>query len=76
MLRSSRKVPIVAAMAWIESDEDTGYSRFMGAQGLNPRVRDAHSALYEEAMERSSSLSRAEREAIAVVVSRLNGSDY
>ena len=48
----------------------------MRAQGLNPAIRDAHIGLYEEAMERSSSLSRVEREAIAVVVSRLNGSEY
>ncbi len=77
MLRVLRAPPIVrGGMAWIESDEARGYSPFMRAQGVNPAVRDAHIALYEEAMERSSSLARVECEAIAVAVSRINGSDY
>jgi alkylhydroperoxidase family enzyme len=77
MLRVLRAPPIVrGGMAWIESDEARGYSPFMRAQGVNPAVRDAHIALYEEAMERSSSLARVECEVIAVAVSRINGSDY
>ena len=63
-------------MPWIKSDEAAGYSPFMNAQGVNPAVRSAHIALYEEAMERSSSLPRVGCEAIAVAVSRINGSHY
>jgi alkylhydroperoxidase family enzyme len=63
-------------VAWIQSHEAPHHSPLMRAQGVNPAVRDAHIALYEEAMERSSSLARVECEAIAVVVSRINGSGY
>ncbi len=63
-------------MPWIEGDDARGYSPFMRAQGANPRVREAHLALYGAIMEAESPLSRAEREAIAVAVSEANQSDY
>lgn len=43
---------------------------------LNPASLDAHCALYVQSMHKPSPLSRAEREMIGVVVSRLNGCDY
>ena len=63
-------------MPWIETTDDASLSPFMNAQNLDPQVRDAHRRLYEAVMEEASVLSRAEREAIAVVVSELNGSAY
>ncbi len=76
MLRSPRGRRIVGPMAWIESNQEERFSPLMRAQGSNPAVRAAHVKLYAEAMERSSSLARVEREAIAVRVSELNGSAY
>jgi uncharacterized peroxidase-related enzyme len=48
----------------------------VSAQSLNPRVLSASIELYKALMFGPSSLSRAEREMIAVVVSRTNGCFY
>lgn len=62
------------------------YQRYGNADGtvdqvlkvhsINPESLEAHAQLYVQAMHRDSPLSRAEREIIGVVVSRLNGCDY
>lgn len=64
----------------------TIYQRIAGARGgvaeihqvqaLNPRALSAHFELYKAVMFQASPLSRAQREALAVVVSRANGCDY
>lgn len=46
------------------------------AQSLNPRVLAAHFEHYKAIMFQPSPLSRAQREALAVVVSRANGCEY
>lgn len=51
-------------------------SNLMKAQSLNPLVLKRHLNLYDQLMFGHSSLSRAEREAIAVVVSNQNHCDY
>lgn len=75
----------------ISPEEATGelretYSRISGARGLvaevhqvqslNPRAMKAHFELYKSVVFSRSSLSRAAREAIAVVVSAVNGCPY
>lgn len=62
------------------------YKRFANPDGsvddilklhaLNPGSLDAHGALYVQAMHGPSPLSRAEREMIAVAVSRINQCHY
>ena len=75
---------------WIEEQDATGslkesFDRVATEQGvdhilkihsLNPRSLDAHSRLYAHLMRGRSDLSRAEREMIAVVVSKVNGCFY
>lgn len=46
------------------------------AQSLNPAGLDAHRALYAALFQEDNALPRRERELIAVVVSRANGSEY
>ncbi|MCZ6684315.1 MAG: peroxidase-related enzyme [Planctomycetota bacterium] len=48
----------------------------MKVHSLNPESLEAHGALYIQAMHRPSPVTRAEREMIGVVVSRLNRCDY
>ena len=48
----------------------------MKIHSLNPESLEAHGALYVQSMHRPSPLSRAEREILGTVVSRLNGCDY
>jgi uncharacterized peroxidase-related enzyme len=48
----------------------------VAVQGLNPSVMEASLALYQHLMQGPSSLSRAEREMVAVVVSRANDCFY
>lgn len=43
---------------------------------LNPDSLEAHCAVYVQSMHRPSPVSRAEREIVGVVVSRINGCDY
>ena len=43
---------------------------------LNPASLEAHCALYVQSMHTSSPVSRAEREMVGVVVSRINGCEY
>lgn len=43
---------------------------------LNPDSLEAHCALYVQSMHRPSPVSRAEREIVGIVVSRVNGCDY
>lgn len=77
--------------AWIETVGDAEaegelrdfYRRFGGhvdhillAESLNPLVLRAHYDLYRAVMFGPSPLTRAQREMIAVVVSRLNQCDY
>lgn len=80
----------MAWIEWIEEDEATGpleesYQRHRGPHGLdhilkihslNPPSLEHHHQLYEHLMRGPSGLSRAEREMIAVVVSRTNGCRY
>lgn len=48
----------------------------LGVQSLNPEVLRASMGLYFEMMHKASPLSRAQREMIAVVVSRVNECHY
>ena len=75
---------------WIDEDEATGplkdsYERYGTSEGidhilkihsLNPKSLDDHYHLYAHLMRGPSGLSRAEREMIAVVVSKTNGCVY
>jgi uncharacterized peroxidase-related enzyme len=75
---------------WIEEQDATGplkesFDRVATEQGvdhilkihsLNPRSLDDHFRLYAHLMRGHSDLSRAEREMIAVVVSKVNGCFY
>ncbi len=75
---------------WINEDEATGplkdsYQRYGTPRGidhilkihsLNPKSLDDHYQLYAHLMRGPSGLSRAEREMIAVVVSKTNGCVY
>jgi len=78
-------------IATVRPDEATGeldalYRAIAGARGgvadvhqaqsLNPRAMAAHFELYKAIMFQASSLSRRDREAIAVVVSTANGCAY
>jgi len=53
-----------------------GVARIHQAQSLNPRVLATHFELYKALMFQPSPLSRADREAIAVAVSRANSCEY
>lgn len=53
-----------------------GVAQIHQAQSLNPKILAAHFELYKALMFQSSPLSRADREAIAVVVSRANSCEY
>ncbi|MCA1673283.1 MAG: carboxymuconolactone decarboxylase family protein [Actinobacteria bacterium] len=53
-----------------------GVAQIHLAQSLNPRVLAAHFELYKALMFQPSPLSRADREALAVVVSRANACAY
>jgi len=81
----------MAWIATVPPEEATGelaalYQRIAGARGgvadihqvqsLNPRVLAAHFEHYKALMFQPSSLSRAQREALAVAVSRANGCAY
>ena len=75
---------------WIEESDATGslaesYERYGGPTGidhilkihsLNPKSLEDHYRLYTHLMRGPSGLSRAEREMIAVVVSRANDCHY
>ncbi len=75
---------------WVDEDEATGplkdsYERYSTPRGidhilkihsLNPKSLDDHYQLYAHLMRGPSGLSRAEREMIAVVVSKTNGCVY
>ncbi len=75
---------------WIDEDEAAGplkdsYERYGTPRGidhilkihsLNPKSLDDHYRLYAHLMRGPSDLSRAEREMIAVVVSKTNGCVY
>lgn len=75
---------------WIDEDDATGrlkeaYERYRAGQGvdhilkihsLNPRSLEDHYRLYVHLMRGPSGLSRAEREMIAVVVSKTNDCFY
>jgi len=53
-----------------------GVARIHEAQSLNPKVLATHIELYKALMFQASPLSRADREALAVAVSRANSCDY
>lgn len=53
-----------------------GVAAIHQAQSLNPKVLGAHFELYKALMFQPSPLSRADREAIAVAVSRANACEY
>jgi len=53
-----------------------GVDNILAVHSLNPATLRAHADLYHTVMHASGSLSRTERELIAVVVSALNGCHY
>src|SRR5918993_1596318 len=53
-----------------------GVAHIHQAQSLNPKVLATHFELYKAVMFQPSPLSRADREALAVTVSRANGCNY
>ncbi|MBA3887969.1 MAG: carboxymuconolactone decarboxylase family protein [Acidobacteria bacterium] len=53
-----------------------GIAQIHQAQSLNPRALGTHFELYKAVMFQPSPLSRADREALAVAVSRANGCEY
>ncbi len=55
---------------------DGGVDNVVVVHSLNPESLEAHMALYVQAMHRPSPLSRAEREILGCVASRLNGCTY
>jgi len=58
------------------ANPDGTVDNVLQVHSINPESLKAHCALYVQAMHRPSPVSRAEREMIGVVVSRLNGCDY
>ncbi len=80
----------MAWIDWVDGDDATGplaefYKKYAGAHGidhilkihsLNPKALDNHALLYSHIMRGPSKLSRAEREMIAVVVSKANECFY
>jgi len=55
---------------------DGSVDNVLKVHSLNPESLEAHSALYVQSMHKPSPLSRAEREILGTVVSRLNGCTY
>jgi len=55
---------------------DGSVDNVLKTHSLNPASLEAHCLLYVQSMHRPSPLSRAEREMVAVTVSRLNGCNY
>lgn len=53
-----------------------GIAQIHQAQSLNPKALGSHFELYKSIMFQPSPLSRADREALAVAVSRANGCEY
>lgn len=53
-----------------------GVAQIHQAQSLNPRVMAAHFELYKALMFQPSPLSRPDREAMAIAVSRANSCEY
>lgn len=66
----------LAAMYARIADARGGVAAVHQAQSLNPRALAAHFDLYKAILFQASSLSRAHREAIGVVVSRANACEY
>lgn len=58
------------------SNSDGTIANVMRIHSLNPESMRTHFEMYVAAMHHDSPLSRAEREIVAVVVSRLNGCEY
>jgi len=58
------------------ADARGGVAAVHQAQSLNPRALSAHFDLYKAIMFQHSPLTRAQREALAVAVSRANGCEY
>ncbi|MGE3957417.1 MAG: carboxymuconolactone decarboxylase family protein [Vicinamibacterales bacterium] len=58
------------------ADARGGVAAIHQAQSLNPRALAAHFDLYKAILFQTSSLSRAHREAIGVIVSRANACEY
>lgn len=64
-------------MAWIETgDEQDGLPNILRSHSANRPVLRGHLALYRAIMFGESGLTRAEREALAVTVSRANDCYY
>ena len=55
---------------------DGSVDNVLKVHSINPESLEAHCTLYVQAMHRKSPLSRAERELIGVVVSKINGCTY
>lgn len=53
-----------------------GVDNIMTIHSIEPRALEAHLHLYRQAMRESRGLSQAQREMVAVVVSKLNGCTY
>jgi len=58
------------------ANPDGSVDDVLRVHALNPASLEAHCTLYVQSMHRPSPLSRAEREMVGVVVSRLNGCSY
>lgn len=58
------------------ANPDGSVDEVLKVHSANPDALEAHCALYVQALHQPSPLSRAEREIIGVVVSRLNGCHY
>lgn len=64
-------------MAWVEhGPQGDSLPHILASHSLNPKALQGHLALYRAVMFGESPLSRAEREAIAVVVSAANDCHY
>jgi len=66
----------LAALYKRVSNPDGSIDNVMRIHSLNPESMRTHFEMYVAAMHKDSPLSRAEREIVAVVVSRLNGCEY
>lgn len=60
----------------ITPNREADVAEVIKLHSLNPRVMEAHVSLYKNIMYGSSDLSRADREMVAVIVSKVNGCHY
>lgn len=73
--RSHADAPLAAAFAEVAGARGT-VADILGVHSVHPEVMTAHLRLYRELMFAPSELSRAEREIVAIAVSRANDCFY